>query len=265
VVAAVALAGLIAGLAVAFAPEPGDGRPERFAGMAARLAVAVTCATAFGLYVVPAQPGPAAAGLLVVVAAADLGGVRLPDLAARWVTAVLLVAAVVLVVLCFAIAPVTPSAGWTVPNLPGLALATLVLIPFLLPRGQDRPRLRTGALLVVALAVAIAALHQLGPVRLGLSATSFEDVLAAADAAVLLPLLTVVVVLATVPAALDAFTEARARISPERGWVTVVCGLVAAALAAFAGPVAALIAAGLCAVVELLLRHLAPRYGERRD
>jgi hypothetical protein len=121
---------------------------------------------------------------------------------------------------------------------------------------------------VVALAVTVAALHQLGPVRLGLSPRPMLDVLAAADARPLTPLLMVVVVLATVPAALVTFTEATGtatgRSRHERRSVTVACGISAAVIAGLAGPAGALVLAASSAFAEVLT-GLPARYRARRD
>ncbi|MFD9895105.1 sulfatase [Amycolatopsis sp. NPDC059027] len=263
VLAAVVLAVLLAGLAGRL-PQLGEEGPERYVACFARLAAVVVQATAFGVYAVPSYPGLAAAALVVVVAAADFAGIRLPAPLARWVTVVLLVAALVLVAICVVVAPVGARPGIASPGLPGVLVALLVVFPLLLPQRTDHAGRRTAALATVALLVTAAALYQLGPVRLGLSATSTRDLLAAADAGTLQPLLTVVLVLATLPASLATFTEARERIAPRSGTAAVAAGLLAAAAAAVAGPFAALVAAGLGSVVELLLRVRASRYRGRR-
>ncbi|MFE0027640.1 sulfatase [Amycolatopsis sp. NPDC059021] len=263
VLAAVVLAALLAGLAARL-PRLDDEGPERYVACFARLAAVVVQATAFGVYVVPAYPGLAAAALIVVVVAADFAGIRLPVAVARGVTVVLLAAAFVLVAVCVVVAPVGTRPAIGSPEPSGVLVALLVVFPLLLPHRADHAGRRTAALAVVALLVTAAALYQLGAVRLGLSATSMRDLLAAADAGTLQPLLTVVLVLATLPASLATFTEARERIAPGRGTPALVAGLLAAAGAAVAGPFAALVAAGLGSVVELLLRVRASRYRGRR-
>ncbi|GAA4548348.1 sulfatase [Amycolatopsis samaneae] len=263
VAAAVALAGLLACFAARL-PPLGDDGPERYVAGFARLAAVVVQATAFGLYVVPAHPGVAAAVLVLAVVAADFAGLRLPEPVARGVTVALLAAALVLVAICVVVAPVGTRPGIGAPAVPGVLVALLVVFPLLLPRRAEHTGRRTVVLSVVALVVTAAALYQLGALRLGLSATSVRDLLAAADAGALQPVLTVVMVLATLPASLTTFAEARERIAPARGTAAVVAGLLAAAAAVVAGPVAALVAAGLGGVVELLLRVRASRYRGRR-
>lgn len=258
------LAGVVlAAVAAVFAtrlPASGDARAERYVGGFARLALVVVYAIVFGDYVVPGAPAPAAAGLVLVVAAADLAGLRLPAALGRWLTVVLLVAAAVLVVLCSVIAPVPAAGGIGAPDVAGIVVAALVVLPFLLPAEGDRALGRTATLGGVAVLVTLVALVQLGPIRLGLSATSFRDLLYAADAGQLQPLLTVVVVLATVPAALTTFTDARTRFAPEDGLPGAAGGIVGAVAALLVTPYAALLAAGFGAVAELVLRARGRRY-----
>jgi hypothetical protein len=113
----------------------------------------------------------------------------------------------------------------------------------------------------VAVLVAFAALYQLGSVRLGLSLTSLRDLLSAADADALQPLLTAVAAVATAVPALAAGTGVRAR-TGVRG----LPGLVAAAAAAYLLPVLpVLVVAGLAVVTELLLGVRARRYSGARE
>lgn len=248
--------------AEALLPPMGESRPERISGSVSRLGLVLVFATTFGHYLFPSAPGAAAAVFAVVVAVADLAGVRLGDHAARWVTGLLLAAAVSLIAICVGIPPLAQFIAPDPPSVPGLGLAVLVLLPFLAPR---RPGAGRAAVVgAVAVAIIAVALYQLGPVRLGLSATSFRELLAAADAVSLLPVLTVVVALATVPVAVDAFTDGRERLSPERPKATLACGLIVAVAAAFAGPVVALGLAGVGTLTELVLRVRARRYRARR-
>ncbi|WP_328607587.1 sulfatase [Amycolatopsis sp. NBC_00345] len=263
------LAGVVlAAVAAVFAtrlPAPGDTRAERYVGGFARLALVVVYGIVFGDYVVPAAPAPAAAGLVLVVAAADLAGLRLPAALRRWLTVVLLVAAAVLVVLCSVIAPVAAAGGIGSPDVAGIVVAALVVLPFLLPAAGDRALGRTVTLGGVAVLVTLVALVQLGPIRLGLSATSFRDLLYAADAGQLQPLLTVVVVLATVPAALTTFTDARERFAPEGGLPGAAGGIVGAGVALIVTPYVALLAAGFGTVAELVLRARGRRYRDAHE
>ncbi|EMD24021.1 hypothetical protein [Amycolatopsis azurea] len=261
VLLAAVVAVLLAVAAEALLPPVGDTRPERIAGAVSRLGLVLVFATTFGQYLFPAAPGVAAAVFAVVAAVADLAGVRLGDYAARWVTGLLLVAAASLIAICVGIPPLAQFLAPDPPSVPGLGLAVLVLLPFLLPRRPGAGR--AAAVGAVAVAIIAVALYQLGPIRLGLSATSFRELLAAADAVSLLPVLTVVVAVATVPAAVDAFTDGRERLSPERPKATLACGLIVAVAAAFAGPVVALGLAGVGTLAELVLRVRARRYRSR--
>ncbi|MFI5609706.1 sulfatase [Amycolatopsis sp. NPDC051903] len=259
VLAGVVLAAVVAAV-VSRLPALGDTPLERYAGAFTRLALVVVQAIVFGAYVVPAQPAYAAAGLVLVVAVADLAGLRLPAALTRWLTVVLIAAAAVLIVLCAVVAPVVTSTPIGTPDLAAIVVTALITLPFLLPVAADRGTVRALTLGGFAVLVTIVALVQLGPDRLGLSATSVRDLLYAADAGQLQPLLTVVVVLATVPAALTTFTDARERYAPERGWVSAVGVVLALAAALFVTPYAVLVAAGLGEVVELVLRARHRRY-----
>ncbi|HWD02564.1 MAG TPA: sulfatase [Amycolatopsis sp.] len=257
VLAGVVLAAVAAAV-VARMPALGDTPLERYTGAFTRLALVVVQAIVFGAYVVPTQPAYSAAGLILVVAVADLAGLRLPPTLVRWLTAVLIAAAVVLIVLCAVVAPVVTSTPIGAPPMAAIVVAALVTLPFLLPVAADRTTVRALTLGGFAILVTIVALVQLGPDRLGLSATSIRDLLYAADAGQLQPLLTVVAVLATVPAALTTFTDARERYAPRRGWgsaVGVVLAVVVALFSAlFAVPYVVLVAAGLGTLLELVLR-----------
>ncbi|QRP44228.1 sulfatase [Amycolatopsis sp. FDAARGOS 1241] len=259
VLAGVVLAAVVAAV-VSRLPALGDTPLERYVGAFTRLALVVVQAIVFGAYVVPAQPAYAGAGLVLVVAVADLAGLRLPAALTRWLTVVLIAAAVVLIVLCAVVAPVVTSTPIGTPSPAAVVVSALITLPFLLPVAPDRVSLRALTLGGLAVLVTIVALVQLGPDRLGLSATSIRDLLYAADAGQLQPLLTVVVVLATVPATLTTFTDARERYAPERGWESAAGIVLALAAALFASPYAVLVAAGLGTVVELVLRARNRRY-----
>lgn len=137
------------------------------------------------------------------------------------------------------------------------------------PRGR-----RAGALVrlavstTLAIAVSIAALYQLGPVRLGLANTSLRDALAAADATALTTLFNTVVVLATVPALLAVLASARrelaatgpaARATTGRRAAIVVTGYVLAAIATLLGPPTALAVASTLAIGDMLIGLLRNR------
>ncbi|WP_406628757.1 sulfatase [Amycolatopsis sp. WGS_07] len=241
-------------------PALADDPAGRIVGGLSRLAQIVVLAQAFGAYVFPLQPGYAAAALVVFVAAADFAGLRLPDLLVKWVSGVLLAAGAVLVAMCLAVAPVPRTGGIGTPDAAAIVVAALFLLPFLIPEPGQRITARALGLGLVAVVVTAVTLFQLGPIRLGLSGTAMRDLLSAADAGQLQPLLTVIAVLATLPAAFTTFVGARQRFAPSGGVPVAAGALLAAAAAAFAPLSAMLLVAGLGAVAELLLRMRARRY-----
>lgn len=259
VLGGVLLAALIA-VAASRLPALGDDPAARIVGGLSRLAQIVVLAQAFGAYVFPVQPGYAAAALVVFVAAAGFAGLRLPDLLVKWVLGALLAAAAVLVAMCLAVAPVSQTGGIGTPPVAGIVVAALFLLPFLVPEPGERSTGRALVLSLVAVAVTAVTLLQLGPVRLGLSGTAMRDLLSAADAGQLQPLLTVIAVLATLPAAFTTFVGARQRFAPSGGAPVAVAAVLAAAAAAFVPLPAVLLVAGLGAVAELLLRVRVRRY-----
>lgn len=259
VLAGVVLAALVA-VGGSRLPALGDDPAGRIVGGLSRLAQIVVLAQAFGAYVFPLRPGYAAAALVVFVAAAAFAGLQLPDLLVKWVIGVLLAAAAVLVAMCLVIAPVSQAGGIGTPNAAGIVVAALFLLPFLIPEPGERRTGRALVLSLVALAVTAVTLLQLGPIRLGLSGTAMRDLLSAADAGQLQPLLTVIAVLATLPAAFTTFVGARQRFAPSGGAPVAVGALLAVVVAAFAPLSAVLLAAGLGAVAELLLRMRVRRY-----
>jgi len=258
--AAVVLAALL-GAAATRLPDPGETPIEHAVVAFSRLALIVVYAIAFGSYVFPAQSKLAAAGFVLAVVLAGTLGVRVPDFVKRFLTALLLVAGLVLVALCVVVAPVTTASGIGAPNLPGIVVATLMIFPFLRPAGRTNAGWRALATGSAATLITFAALYQLGSLRLGLSVTSMRDLLAAADADALQPLLTVIVVLATVPAALAEFGAVRDRLGRTG---SAGAGVLAAA-AALVPPVAVLLAAGLGGVTELLLGVRGRRYSGARE
>lgn len=130
-------------------------------------------------------------------------------------------------------------------------------VPHLGRRGA-LARLAIGTALAVA--VSIAALYQLGPVRLGLANTSLRDALAAADAIALTTLFNAVVVVATVPALLAVLASARrelvatgpARVATGRRAAIVVIGYVLAVVATLLGPPMTLAVASTLTIGDML-------------
>ncbi|WP_116203881.1 sulfatase [Amycolatopsis circi] len=241
-------------------PALGDDPASRIVGGLSRLAQIVVLAQAFGAYVFPLQPGYAAAALAVFVAAADFAGLRLPDLLVKWVLGVLFAAAAVLVAICLVVAPVSQPSGIGTPNAAAIVVAALFLLPFLIPEPGERSTGRALVLSLVAVIVTAVTLLQLGPVRLGLSGTAFRDLLSAADAGQLQALLTVIAVLATLPAAFTTFVGARQRFAPSGGAPVAAGAVLAAAAGAFVPVSAVLLVARLGAVAEVLLRVRVRRY-----
>jgi basic amino acid/polyamine antiporter, APA family len=180
-----------------------------------RSAGAAAIAGAFGRYLVPEYPIPAALALLAVITALTAAGITPSRTLLRAAVAVVLAVLIVFVVVCFAIAPPPNPAG---PNDPaGLPLATAFLVFGFLgtERAPQRHRMITiGLALVIYLAVAGAALHQLGGARLALSPVPLRDALVAADAAGIDRVLTVGAALATVLALFGVLTDVRAETKP---------------------------------------------------
>ncbi|MEV6646787.1 hypothetical protein [Amycolatopsis sp. NPDC051371] len=259
--AGLVLAAIAAGV-TARVPEPGDAQVDRVVVAVARLAEVTIYAIAFGAYVFPSHREPAAAGFAVVVTGAGFAGLKIPTIVVRIAGGLLLVAGLVLVALCVAVAPVsTVGGGLQTPDFAGVLVAAVVALPFLRPRGREGAGWRVLLLGAVAVLAAFAALYQLGAVRLGLSLTSLRDLLSAADADSLQPLLTVVAVVATVVPALAAGAEVR-----ERAGVPGLAGIAVAAVAAYFLPaLPVLVVAGLVTVIELLLGVRARRYSESRE
>lgn len=244
---------------------------------AARLACVPLFAAAFAVYLVPRYSALTALGVVLLVTAVDGVGFNLPRLARGWLLGVLLAAAAGLVAVCLAISP-APPVGET-PPFTGAFAGGAVFFPLLAWRnghkgdkgdgggggggGTAKTWWLTGSV-AVALAVCAAALYQIGGVRLGLSRVPFRDLLAAGDGQVLEPLLTGVVVIATLPAALSALAQAREGFS-WRPVASMVCGAVAAVLASLLGPVDALLLAAALALTEAVVASLLTLSVRRRD
>lgn len=258
--AGVVVAALLAA-AVQRLPEAGETKLDRVVVAFARLTELAAYGIAFGFYVFPSAPRFAAAGFVLAMVVLDLGGLRLPPFVTRWATALLVVAGLVLIALCVAVTPVSTTEGFGSPDVPGIVVAALVVLPFLRPGAQTYAGWRSLALGSAAVLVTFVALYQLGALRLGLSVTSLRDLLAAADADSLQPVLTVVAVLATVLPALAAVADLRER----AGRRAAAGGILAAGFAWIAAPLVILVVAGLGTVTELLLRVRARRYSGARE
>ncbi|WP_298180965.1 hypothetical protein [Saccharomonospora sp.] len=203
--------------------------------------------------------------VVLVAVAADAFGANRSDRSSRWPVALLGVAAAAFVAVCVAIPPAASTTASPEPFSPiGLIVAVVVVLPWLM--GLSPVRLTIGT--VAALAVGAAALYQVGPVRLGLSVTSLRDVLAAADAAALTPMLVAVAVLAGLTSAVACagrLRQAGNRLAGRddtgrwRGATLVAVG-GAGVWAAVFDPLPAVLLAGVVALIEVIHR-LAGRAG----
>lgn len=255
---------MLAGLALAalVAVACGLSTSERTTPLAVlgRSAGAAAIALAFGRYLVPEHPVPAAGVVLVVAMLLSAFGFRPPRLLIRAGVVVVLAVLAVFVAACLAIAPPPNASG--AEGVAGLPAATAFLVFGFL--GTDRklatPRHRViaiGVALVIYLVVAGAALYQLGGTRLGLSPVPLRDALAAADATGIDPVLTVGAALATVLALLGVFEDLWADDEPWQ----VIAGGAAMALGALLLTVPALL---LVAVALMVGHHLLALVTSRR-
>lgn len=206
---------------------------------------------------------------ILVVAVAEVAGTRVNTYYRRWFAGLTLAAVVVFLAISLTIPPVERpglDAG-SAPGGPGVLLAVAIATALFAGvateyPGTKRGYLRFGAAAAALLAVAAAAMYQIGPVRFGLSPTSLRDVIVSAEAAPLIGLLAATVVLTTVPAGIDALRQARACLEPAaarwqaRARYTLPCATVAAALAGVLGPVSCLLVATALVLSRVLLRAL---------
>ncbi|MGA6166895.1 hypothetical protein [Amycolatopsis magusensis] len=243
--AGIALAGLLAWLAAGL-PYAG-GRLAAGTRAAARIGLLPLFGSAFAAYVIPGAPSWSAGVVVAVLVLAQALGLRPSESTARWITGTLLAAGLALIVLCLAIPPVEQAQPGRQPGVGGVLLAAVVVVP-LLKRDKTDRRWWPAAPVAALLALSAAALYQLGPFRLGLSATSLRDLLAAADAPALGTMLAVVAALATVSASLGSLASAQ----EEAGrWPVLGGGLLAAVLATVLDPFQALRIAAVLTLVEL--------------
>ncbi|GAB2751604.1 hypothetical protein [Amycolatopsis magusensis] len=243
--AGIALAGLLAWLAAGL-PYAG-GRLAAGTRAAARIGLLPLFGSAFAAYVIPGAPSWSAGVVVAVLVLAQALGLRPSESTARWITGTLLAAGLALIVLCLAIPPVEQAQPGRQPGVGGVLLAAVVVVPLLKTDKTDR-RWWPAAPVAALLALSAAALYQLGPFRLGLSATSLRDLLAAADAPALGTMLAVVAALATVSASLGSLASAQ----EEAGrWPVLGGGLLAAVLATVLDPFQALRIAAVLTLVEL--------------
>lgn len=207
--AGIVLAGAFASLTV-WVP-PGRDSLQRALRVVVLLLLTAMLARVFAAYVVPAYPEFAGMAVVGVAALIVAVGGEVPAYARRMLAAVLLVAAAAFVAVCVAVEPPgLRHAVYRVYPLGWLTSAVALFALFTVLDTGQRARiviLRIAVGTAAAFAVAWAALHQVGPFRLGLSDTPFSDVLVVAEAASLrtmLSALVVVVVLSALSAALAA-------------------------------------------------------------
>jgi hypothetical protein len=268
--AGVVLAGLLAWLQArhtASSVPPGAQWLLDGARSAARLAGVPLFAAAFAVYLVPRYSALVAACVVLVVTAVDAAGFTLPRPARGWLLGLLLAAAAGLVAACLAIPP-APTVGGT-PGFTGAFAAGAVFFPLLARRreGGNEALAKIWWLagsVAVTLAVCAGALYQIGGVRLGLSRVPVRDLVAAVDGQVIESLLTCAVVIATLPAALDALARARTGFS-WRPVASMACGAVAVVGAVLLGPVEALLLAAALALAEVVVASLLTLSARRRD
>jgi basic amino acid/polyamine antiporter, APA family len=226
-------------------------------GTLGRSAAAVALAGTVAAYLTPLV------ALGVVAAAAALAVAGVPAVVVR--LAAVLVAAVLLlvVVACFAIAPVAPAVpvpdGGSVPGVL-LAAGLLTVCAFGTETGPRPARLVVLAVVaVLTLAVAVAALHQLGAARLAISPAPVRAALAAADASALDPALLAAVVVGC-GFALLAVLRGLPVPGVPRVRLIVAAGVATAAGALLIPATAALAAAAGLLLCDAALRAIAVRH-----
>jgi APA family basic amino acid/polyamine antiporter len=264
---------LAAALAVLFTLSTQDSPSSAAAslvGILGRIAAAMAAATAFGRYVLPGRPEAGAVMLVIVVAGLVLLAPPLPGVVDR-VAAIVVVGVLVLVVVsCFAIAPVDlavapPADAAGADNAVGLFPAALLLYLGFIgsPSVVRRERLAiVGVVLVVSLAVAIGALWQLGGERLALSTAPLRDALAAADAAGIDGLLAVGATVACVFALRGVLGDIRELAPAQPNHVVAFAAVVAALGALLFTPEYTIAGASVLLLGEAGIRVLSGRRGK---
>jgi APA family basic amino acid/polyamine antiporter len=266
--AAVLLAALAGGLAVVSTSErPAETLPmslRRF-GFAlatlARLSAAVAIAATVEVYLSPF------AALALVAVVTVLAAVGVPPAVVRVAAVAVLVVLAVVVAACFTIAPAAPAV--TAADDGGAlgvpAAAALLTVCFFGADAAAAPGRRRGvvvAVVVVAvacLAVALAAVHQLGAARLGVSPAPLRAALGAADASAIERLLVVGVVVACGFALLAVLRGLRVASVP-RVRLVVVGGAAAALGVLLIEPVPALVSAAVLLLGDAVFRAIAVRH-----
>jgi APA family basic amino acid/polyamine antiporter len=228
-------------------------------GTVGRLAAAVAIAGTVATYLTPL------AGVAVVVAATAAAVVGLPPVVTRVAAVVVLSVLLVVVVACFAIAPAAPPVAADDGGSPlgVLAAAGLLSVCFFgVERGGGGRRavmVVLGVVTIGCLAVAWAALHQVGAPRLAISPAPLRAVLDAADATAVAPLLLGGVVVGCGFALLGVLGGLRVSgVPPQR--LAVVGGAATAFGALLVPPAAALAAAAVLLLGDAAFRAIAVRH-----
>ncbi|MFD1148326.1 APC family permease [Saccharothrix hoggarensis] len=255
---------------------PWPARIGASAHLVGRAGVAAALAGMFGAYVVPDHRVMAALCLIAVTVALSAAGVRWSTGLSVAATAVVLGVLVLVVLVCFSVAPpdnsavAEPASG---PGFDGLMGASLLLFTAFVgferitaPRPGDQvfsarvlhfavPAV-IGVVLLVALGVGAAVLRQLGAARLALSPAPLRDALVVADGRWLLPLLgfgaavaavsSLWFVLASSRRTLVGMTETGDLPPIRAGWPLDVVSAALAVLAVVALPPSTALAVGAC-------------------
>jgi len=266
--AAVLLAALAGGLAVVSTSErPAETLPmslRRF-GFAlatlARLSAAVAIAATVEVYLSPF------AALALVAVVTVLAAVGVPPAVVRVAAVAVLVVLAVVVAACFTIAPAAPAVtaaddGGVLGVPAAAALLTVCFFGADAAAAPGRRRAVVVAVVVVAvacLAVALAAVHQLGAARLGVSPAPLRAALGAADASAIERLLVVGVVVACGFALLAVLRGLRVANVPRMRLV-VVGGAAAALGVLLIEPVPALVSAAVLLLGDAVFRAIAVRH-----
>lgn len=261
---------LAAAVAVLFAlstPDSSPSWPAPLVGILGRIAAAAAAATAFGRYALPGRPEVGAVTLVIVVTAVVLLAPPLPGAVER-VAAVLVVGVLVVVaVACFTIAPVDlavapPADASGADTAAGMFPAAVLLFLCFIgsPSSVRRERLAVITIvLVVSLAVAIAALWQLGGERLAISRVPLRDAMAAADASGADGLLAVGVTVACAFALRGVLGDIRDVAPVRRNHVVAFAAAAAALGALLLAPEYTLTGAAVLLLGEAVIRVLSAR------
>lgn len=232
-------------------------RPGFVLAVLGRLAAAVAIAGTVSTYLTPL------AGLGLVAAATVAAVVGLPSVVTRVAAVVVLAVLALVVVACFAIAPDAPPVAADDGGSPlgVLAAAGLLTVCFFGPArgGRRGVAVALGVVAIGCLAVAGAALHQVGAPRLAISPAPLRAVLAAADASAVAPLLLAGVVVGCGFALLEVLRGLPVSGVP-RERLALVGGVATAAGALLVPPTAALATAAVLLLGDAAFRAIAVRH-----